>query len=88
MRELQNKVKAASIMSDGKQITVQDLALNIDEKATTLDLNLKKVREDAEKWAISQALSIMDGNISNTANLLGITRPTLYSLMDKYALKK
>ncbi len=88
VRELQNKVKAASIMSDGKQITAQDLALNIDEKATTLDLNLKKVREDAEKWAISQALSIMDGNISNTANLLGITRPTLYSLMDKYALKK
>ncbi len=88
VRELQNKVKAASIMCDGKQIGAQDLALNIDEKATTLDLNLKKVREDAEKWAISQALSIMNGNISNTANLLGITRPTLYSLMDKYALKK
>ncbi|WP_165312850.1 PEP-CTERM-box response regulator transcription factor [Vibrio ziniensis] len=88
VRELQNKVKAASIMSDGKQITAQDLALKLDNNAITLDLNLKKVREDAEKWAISQAIAIMDGNMSNTANLLGITRPTLYSLMDKYALKK
>ncbi len=87
VRELQNKVKSAIIMSDGKQITVDDLALNLDENGITLDLNLKKVREDAEKWAISQALSISDGNMSNTANLLGITRPTLYSLMDKFALK-
>ncbi|MFV0448568.1 MAG: PEP-CTERM-box response regulator transcription factor [Vibrio sp.] len=87
VRELQNKVKAAIIMSDGKQISAEDLALNLDDNGATLDLNLKKVKEDAEKWAISQALSISGGNMSNTANLLGITRPTLYALMDKFALK-
>lgn len=87
VRELQNKVKAATIMSDGKQITVDDLTLTIEDNATTLDINLKKVREDAEKWAITQAISLSDGNISNAANLLGITRPTLYTLMEKYMLK-
>ena len=75
-------------MSDGKHINTQDLNLTIDEDKESIGLNLKKVRETAEKQAISRAYSISNGNMSNTASLLGITRPTLYALMEKYALQK
>ncbi|MCG7495505.1 PEP-CTERM-box response regulator transcription factor [Vibrio sp. Of7-15] len=88
IRELQNKVKSAVIMADGKHITPMDLALFPNAEATTTPLNLRQVREEAEKEAIQNALTVSDGNMSNTANLLGITRPTLYALMDKYSLEK
>lgn len=88
VRELQNRVKSACIMADGKNITVQDLALPITQDTPTLDINLKHVREAAEKQAICRALSMSDGNMSNTAGLLGITRPTLYALLDKFSLRK
>ncbi|MEE1675345.1 PEP-CTERM-box response regulator transcription factor [Agarivorans aestuarii] len=88
IRELQNKVKSAVIMADNKQITADDLALPIgDEEQVKLALNLRHVREAAEKQAINKALALSNGNISNTAGLLGVTRPTLYSLLDKYGLK-
>jgi two-component system NtrC family response regulator len=48
---------------------------------------LRQVRETAEKQAINKALALSNGNISNTAGLLGVTRPTLYSLLEKYGLK-
>lgn len=89
VRELQNKVKSAAIMSDGKQISEKDLALNMDMtgQEDALCFNLKQVREAAEKQAVKRALSISNGNISNTASLLGITRPTLYTLIEKYSLQ-
>lgn len=87
IRELQNKVKSAAIMADGKMITEQDLMLScsgtIQDK---MALNLREVRETAEKEAISKALTLSNGNMSNTARLLGITRPTLYSTMEKYGM--
>ncbi|GAB6260616.1 PEP-CTERM-box response regulator transcription factor [Photobacterium sp. R1] len=88
IRELQNKVKSAVIMSDNKLISALDLALQPDEEESApIALNLRQVRETAEKQAITKALSLSNGNMSNTANILGITRPTLYSLMDKYMVK-
>lgn len=87
IRELQNKVKSAVIMADGKLVTADDLALfNLNEEK--IALNLRQIREEAERTAVHRALSMSDGNMSNTANLLGITRPTLYSLMDKYTIQK
>ncbi|MCE0493285.1 PEP-CTERM-box response regulator transcription factor [Vibrio salinus] len=89
VRELQNKIKAACIMSDDKRITEKDLVLINDESnKSNIELNLKTVRENAEREAVNRALSISNGNMSNTACLLGITRPTLYALMEKYSLKK
>jgi two-component system NtrC family response regulator len=41
----------------------------------------------AERQAIHQALSISDGNISRTAELLGVSRPTLYDLMEKFGMR-
>ncbi|MGF1692193.1 PEP-CTERM-box response regulator transcription factor [Photobacterium kagoshimensis] len=87
IRELQNKVKSAVIMADGKMITADDLALfTLNEEKVAL--NLRQIREEAERAAVHRALSMSNGNMSNTASMLGITRPTLYSLMDKYTIQK
>ena len=87
IRELQNKVKSSVIMSTGIQVTALDLGFfdDVDEDYT-LDLNLRSVRESAETIAIQKAYALAEGNMSKTADLLGITRPTLYSLIEKYEL--
>ena len=50
------------------------------------NLNLREVRRESETRAIQRALVYASGNISQAAKLLGITRPTLYDLIDKYAI--
>ncbi len=86
VRELENKIKRAVIMSEGNQITLEDLEL---EKTTDFSapLNLKEVRENAETAAIKRALAYTDNNMSQTAKLLGVSRPTLYTLMKKYGME-
>lgn len=84
IRELENRVKRAVIMADDKLITSDDLGISAEEG---LDINLRQVRHNAEKSAILRALTITENNISATAKLLGITRPTLYDLMKKYNMQ-
>jgi len=85
VRELENKIKGAVIMADGKLVTAADLGVSAgDGQPETL--NLREVRQNAESKAIRVALTRNFGNISKTADLLGITRPTLYDLMSKYGL--
>lgn len=84
VRELENKIKGAVIMADGKMVTASDLGLQGDEKGESL--NLREVRQRAESKAIRVALTKSYGNISKASELLGITRPTLYDLMNKYGL--
>jgi two-component system NtrC family response regulator len=86
VRELENKVRAAAIMASGPQITAEDLGLG-DNTGRFVALNLKAVRAEAERQAVGQALSMTSGNLSQAAELLGITRPTLYDLIDKLGLK-
>jgi two-component system NtrC family response regulator len=76
----------AMIMAEGSLITAQDLNLKEGVDGMLL-FNLKEVRTRAERQAIQQALSITDGNISRTAELLGVSRPTLYDLMNKYSIR-
>ncbi len=85
IRELQNKVKSSVIMCTGIQITAFDLGF-FDDAYTEYEfsLNLRTVREEAETIAIQKAYALTEGNMSKTAELLGITRPTLYSLIEKY----
>ncbi len=85
VRELENKVKRATIMTEGNQITAADLQIDTPDDATPL--NLREVRELAERKAIIRALANAEGNISRAAELLGLTRPTLYSLLNKYQLQ-
>jgi two-component system NtrC family response regulator len=85
VRELENRIKRAVIMAEGQRLTAADLELvaAADDGALTL----KAVREAADRQAIRRALARSDGNISMTARLLGISRPTLYDLMKQYGLE-
>ncbi|MGV3457802.1 PEP-CTERM-box response regulator transcription factor [Sphingomonas sp.] len=85
VRELENRVKRATIMADGKLVTAADLDLAPAEVAEPI--NLKAIREAADRRAIAHALARAEGNISGTARLLGISRPTLYDLMKAYDLQ-
>jgi two-component system NtrC family response regulator len=85
VRELENKIKGAVIMADGKLVTASDLGLEPGDGEPE-SLNLREVRQRAESKAIRVALTRSYGNISKAAELLGITRPTLYDLMNKYGL--
>ncbi len=88
IRELQNKVKSSVIMTTGTQVTAFDLGFFDQENAEyELSLNLRTVRENAETIAIQKAYALTEGNMSKTAELLGITRPTLYSLIEKYGIR-
>jgi two-component system, NtrC family, response regulator len=82
VRELENKIKRAVIMAEGNKVTLNDLDLPFC-RVEPLPFNLKKVRDSAEKSAIARAISYADGNVSRAAELLGVTRPTLYNLMEK-----
>jgi two-component system, NtrC family, response regulator len=85
VRELENRMKRAVIMADGKLITAADLDLSGDDETELL--NLKAAREIADRRAITRAIARTEGNISNAAKLLGISRPTLYDLFRQYDLQ-
>lgn len=87
IRELENKLKRAVILSDSGLITLEDLEM-AEYRDATMPLNLKAVREAAEMAAIKRALLYSDYNISETSRLLGIARPTLYSLVEKHGLQE
>jgi two-component system NtrC family response regulator len=87
VRELESRIKRATIMADSVYITPDDLQLQVDA-AETLPLNMKQVREDAERKAILRALNHCGENISEAAVTLGITRPTLYNLIEKLGIKR
>ena len=82
IRELENRINGAVIMAEGKYIGADDLGLPADSPELEW-LNLRSARQRAESDAIRQALAVASGNLSKAAELLGITRPTLYDLLDK-----
>jgi two-component system, NtrC family, response regulator len=86
VRELENRVKRAVIMADGKLVTAADLDLAGSGDAEELPLNLKSAREATDRRIIRHALARTEGNISSTAKMLGISRPTLYDLLKQYDL--
>ncbi|MFT6276333.1 MAG: two-component system NtrC family response regulator [Halioglobus sp.] len=87
VRELESRVKRATIMADGYYITAQDMNL-AESNEQGVPLNLRKVKEDIERKAVLRALAYCEYNVSEAASLLGIARPTIYKLMDKYQLKE
>ena len=86
IRELENRMKRAVIMAEGKYVSAEDLDL-AGPGQDSLPVNLKSAREEADRRAIRKALAQADNNISSTAKLLGISRPTLYDLLKQYGLQ-
>jgi two-component system NtrC family response regulator len=86
VREMINKVKRAIIMAEGKRVTATDLELACETNQPDQHLNLRQVRENAERHAILKALNSCNFNMAQASRLLGITRPTLYNLTDKYRI--
>jgi two-component system NtrC family response regulator len=87
VRELENRVKRAVIMAEGKRLFAQDLELESTE-LPPLNLNLKEARESAEREVIQKALRKHGGKIAPAAADLGISRPTLYELLEKLGMAK
>ncbi len=91
VRELLNAIKRASIMADTDRLTCEDLGLpspaNDDGATERSDLDLRSVREAAERQAIVAALARSNGNIVKASEILGVSRPTLYDLMRRLSIK-
>ncbi|TFW22768.1 PEP-CTERM-box response regulator transcription factor [Massilia arenosa] len=86
VREMENCIKRAVIMADGTQILAEDLGLHGAEAGDEA-INLRQVRDEAEYAAIVKALARVDGNIVKASELLGVSRPTLYDLMNRHGIK-
>ena len=89
VREVENCIRRAVIMSDGPQIAADDLGLPASAQAAPVDeaINLRQAREAAEYKVMVRALARADGNIAKAAELLGVSRPTLYDLMGHHGIK-
>ena len=87
VRELQNRVQRAVIMADGKRVTVADLELN-DVIRALPPPSLKEAREHVEREVVHNALRRHNGKITSAAAELGISRPTLYELMEKLGIAR
>ena len=90
VRQLLSAVRRAVIMADGNRVTCEDLGLPRPAEAQSAapkELDLRAVREAAERQAVTAALARTDNNIAKASELLGVSRPTLYDLMSRLAIK-
>ena len=89
VRELQNRVKRAVIMTSGARVTAKDLELDRGQDvASSSAPTLREARENVERELVQQALKRNSGRITSAAAELGISRPTLYELMEKLRITK
>ena len=87
IRELVNKIKRAVIKANRQYITPDDLDLSTADDEDVMPFNLREIRANAERHAILRALNHCHGKIAQTSRLLGVTRPTLYTLLEKYNIQ-
>lgn len=88
VRELENCIKRAVIMAEGGHITAEDMGLDLPEDGEAPVLDLRQIRDEAERRAILAALGRSNGNVVKAAEMLGVSRPTLYDLMHRFGLKQ
>ena len=84
VRELENRIKRSVVLAEGKTISPVDLGLQ--EQIEPHGLDLREARENAERNVIQRALDINNYNMSRTADVLGVSRPSLYNLMKKLGM--
>ena len=87
VRELENCIKRAVIMADGECISSEDLGLAVGDEDLSI-FNLRQVREEAERAAVLKVIARTNGNIARAAEILGVSRPSLYDLLGRFGLKK
>ncbi len=87
VRELENRIKRSVIMSEGKKITLEDLEMQ-SVAGVKENILLKDARENLEKELILKAIARNENNLTKAASDLGISRPTLYDLMQKLGIPK
>jgi len=87
VRELENCLKRATIMAEGNSLSAQDIGLNEIAAEDAMPIDLRTIRDAAERQAVIAAISRSNNNLAKAADLLGISRPTLYDLMHKFGLK-
>jgi two-component system NtrC family response regulator len=86
VRELENKVKRAVVLAEGSRITAEDLGFM--SEAEDISLDLREAREKVEQRLIERSLLLNNNNMSKAAEALGISRPSLYSLMNKLGMSE
>ena len=88
VRELENRVRRAALMAEGSMVTAADLELAAPALSAEpeVELDLRTVRLRAERRAIETALARSEGSMAAAARLLGISRPTLYGLLETHGL--
>ena len=86
VREMENCIKRAVIMSEDSRLSALDLGLEVGEEEPA-PLNLRQARETAEREAVTKAISRAGGNIARAAELLGVSRPTLYDLLNRFGIQ-
>lgn len=88
VRELQNRIQRALVLAEGKMISAFELELSLPEDfKENGQSSLKEARQGMERDLIDRALKENGGNISKTARAIGISRPTLYELMERHGLR-
>jgi two-component system NtrC family response regulator len=86
VREMENCIKRAVIMAEGPIVTAEDLGLQTSSGPAEA-INLRQIRDKAEYDALMKALARVNGNVVKAAELLGVSRPTIYDLMNRHGIK-
>jgi two-component system NtrC family response regulator len=87
VRELENRVKRAVIMAEHQQIGARDLELGGSSAEELASFNLREIRDRTDRQAVTRALNHVRGKVSLAADLLGVSRPTMYDLLRKFDIK-
>ena len=87
VREMENCLKRAVIMSEDNRLSAQDLGLAVNDMEA-IPLNLRQVREIAERELVVKVLARVNGNIAKAADLLGVSRPTLYDMLNRFGIQQ
>ena len=86
VRELGNRVRRAALMTEGQTISATDLELTAPDAPAENDLDLRAARLRAERSTIERALARSNGSLAAAARLLGVSRPTIYGLLETHRL--
>jgi len=87
VRELENRVKRAVIMAEHQHINAGDLELGGSSVQELATFNLREIRDRTDRQAVTRALNHVRGKVSLAADLLGVSRPTMYDLLRKFDIK-